>query len=380
MRNRNLSLGSAAMAATLTIFMLTVLMPGMPAAAQTEQVLHSFNDSGDGAEPAAGVISDASGNLYGTTAYGGGQNAAYCGQGGCGTVFELSPESGGGWAERVLHRFGQKGRDGLVPYSSLIFDAAGNLYGTTLTGGAYDRGTVFELTRKANGVWNETVLYSFQNNGEDGQMPESSLIFDAAGNLYGTTANGGTYSYGTIFELSQNTGGTWSDIILHSFQDNHDGRDGFTPVGALIFDAAGNLYGTTAAGGNSKSCVNFQAPTCGTVFEVARKSGGVWAEKVLYDFDSDTSGANPIGSLIFDADGNLYGTTANGGANNDGTVFELTKATGSWTETTLHQFGSGADDGINPNAGLIFGANGNLYGTTTYGGAGAQGIVFEVAP
>jgi uncharacterized repeat protein (TIGR03803 family) len=432
MRNRKLSLG---LAATLAIFFTALLMLGTPAAAQTEQALHNFSDSGDGAAPTASLISDSSGNLYGTTssggaayqnlgavfevtpvagggwtetllysfsgdtdgvwpigglvrdgtgnlfgttAYGGGESATYCGQGGCGTVFELSPAAGGGWTEKVLHRFSHNGKDGVVPYASLVVDAVGNLYGTTLTGGAYDEGTVFELTRKSGG-WAENVLHSFKNNVEDGQVPESSLLFDTAGNLYGTTANGGAHNYGTVFELSRKSGGGWAEKILHSFNDN--GTDGFTPAAGLILDAAGNLYGTTAAGGSSKSCVNFQLPTCGTVFEVARKAGGVWLEKVLYDFDADTSGANPLfGSLVVDAAGDLYGTTSQGGYSSSGTVFELTRAAdGGWTETTLHLFGSGAD-GQNPDAGLIFGADGNLYGTTFTGGTGFQGTVFEITP
>ncbi len=167
--------------------------------------------------------------------------------------------------------------------------------------------------------------------------------------------------------------------ILHNFNSN--GSDGYGPLGSLIFDASGILYGTTAQGGSSSSCVNNQTPTCGTVFELSPGLDGRWAEKVLHNFDNNgTDGINPMANLTLDASGNLYGTTYGGGAYGSGTVFKLTSAGGgNWTETTVHSFGFGTD-GVNPNAGLIFGAGGNLYGTTFDGGAYYTGTVFEITP
>ena len=432
MRSRKLSLGFASLFA---IFALTLLASAKHAAAQTESLLHSFDDStGDAELPIGGVVADASGNLYGTgsgggttfhntgavfelkpitgrgwtekvlhnfiganglypvaapildasgnlygtTIWGGGLGVTYCGQDGCGTVWELSPKVGGGWTETLLHRFDPNGSDGLTPYGGLIFDAAGNLYGTTLLGGTFIQGTVYELTPKAGGGWTEKILHSF-GNGEDGQQPRASLIFDASGNLYGTTALGGPYGVGTVFELLPKAGGGWTEKILHNFNSN--GSDGYGPLGSLIFDASGNLYGTTAQGGSSSSCVNNQTPTCGTVFELIPGLDGRWAEKVLHNFDNNgTDGINPMANLTLDASGNLYGTTYGGGSYGSGTVFELTPAGGgSWTETTVHSFGFGTD-GSEPNAGLIFGAGGSLYGTTFAGGAHAGGVVFEITP
>jgi uncharacterized repeat protein (TIGR03803 family) len=186
---------------------------------------------------------DAAGNLYGTTAGGGSAR----GLNGYGTVFELTPTAGGGWTETVSHIFESTNTDGAHPLGGLISDAAGNLYGTTY-GNAWDsgygQGTVFELTR-TNGGWREKQLHTF--NGTDGAGPRASLILDAAGNLYGTTSGGGTYGAGTVFELTPIAGGGWAERVLHNF--NNDGTDGAYPYGGLIFDAAGNLYGTTLYGG-----------------------------------------------------------------------------------------------------------------------------------
>ena len=272
-------------------------------AAAEEKVLHSFSGGADGTYPYGGLIFDAAGNLYGTTTSGGTSNT--------GTVFELTPAAGGTWTEKVLHSF-SGGTDGIHPYAGLIFDAAGNLYGTTDLGGAYGYGTVFELTPAAGGTWTEKVLHNFNNGGTDGTRPYARLTFDAAGNLYGTTYGGGAYnSYGTVFELTPAAGGTWTEKVLHSFGS---GTDGLIPYGGLIFDAAGNLYGTTAYGGTND---------LGTVFELTPKAGGGWTEKVLYSFGDGTDGVSPLAGLIFDAAGNLYGTTQHGGTYNYGTVFEI---------------------------------------------------------
>ncbi len=226
----------------------------------TEKVLHNFGDGGnDGYLPGSGLIIDAHGNLYGTTA-GGGTH-------GDGTVFELSPQ-GGGWTEGVLHSFNFNGQDGINPYGGLVFDAAGNLYGTTNFGGIHPAclanfgcGTVFELIPVGGGEWTERVLHSF-GNGTDGAEPFfTSLIFDTAGNLYGTTNVGGLHGYGTVFELVRTQGGGWADRVLHSFGS---GDDGALPFAGVILDGAGNLYGTTQQGGIHTCPVG----NCGTVFEI----------------------------------------------------------------------------------------------------------------
>jgi uncharacterized repeat protein (TIGR03803 family) len=228
----------------------------------------------------------------------------------------------GGWSEKVLHSFNDT--DGAYSSAGLIFDKNGNLYGTTLEGGDYGCsasgcGTVFELTPTAGGGWTETVLLNF--NGSDGSGPQAGLIFDAAGNLYGTTVGGGTncppFGCGTVFELTPTAGGGWTEKVLHSFGN---GTDGANPFAGLIFDAAGNLYGTTYGGGTYRC----GASGCGTAFELTPAAGGSWTETVLYSFSRGNDGFEPEAGLIFDSAGNLYGTTAVGGTYDGGTVFELT--------------------------------------------------------
>ena len=344
--------------ATLAIFTAVLFLSSTRAAAD-DKVLHSFaNNPTDGSNPFSGLIFDGAGNLYGTTSSGGSTGVG-------GTVFELSPGAGGTWTEQVLHSFGS-GTDGKRPLAGVIFDAAGNLYGTTNLGGTSASGTVFELTPAGGGTWTEKVLWSF-GTGTDGNGPQAGLIFDAAGNLYGTTFQGGTYTYGTVFELSPGAGGTWTEKVLHSFDQN--GTDGAFPAAALIFDAAGNLYGTTSGGGTSNA---------GTVFELTPAGGGSWTEKVLHNFGSGTDGSYPQAGLVFDAAGNLYGTTYEGGTYGLGTAFELTPAGGgTWTEQVLHNFGN-STDGANPQAGLIFDDAGNLYSTTYSGGSYGGGTVFRL--
>jgi uncharacterized repeat protein (TIGR03803 family) len=331
-----------------------------------EKVLHAFSGE-DGNQPYGTLIFDTSGNLYGTTYYGGDYNE--------GTVFELTPEEGGGWKETVLHSFSDDGTDGYNPIAGMVIDASGNLYGTTYyggTGGACSSvgcGMVFELTPKGNSGWTEKILHNFNNNGKDGFWPFAGLIFDVSGNLYGTTESGGARGFGTVFELTRPACGSWKEKVLHSFT----GNDGYQPTG-LIFDAFGNLYGTTKNGG---AYVYY-----GTVFELTPKAGGGWTEKTLHSFNyNGKDGINPYAGLIFDGDGNLYGTTLGGGAQSVGTVFEVTPQVGGrWTEKILHNFSNNSRDGYEPYAGLIIDASGNLYGTTYYGGAQGAGTVFEVTP
>jgi uncharacterized repeat protein (TIGR03803 family) len=326
-------------------------------------LLHSFNSTGNGGfEPVAGLVMDAAGNLYGTTLSGGAHSS--------GTVFELMPQAGGGWTGKVIHTFGANSGDGIRPEAGLVIDSAGNLYGTTHEGGLHGGGIAFELLPTSSGGWTEKLLHAF-GSVNDGSASTANLIFDAAGNLYGTTVLGGTFRAGTVFELMPAAGGHWTEKILHSF---HGGStDGGNPGGAVIFDAAGNLYGTTSGGGTNGA---------GTVFELTPTAGGSWTERLLHTFLADgTDGTSPTGNLVFDAAGNLYSTTDGGGANGGGTVFELTPAGGgSWTETVLHNFSANATDGVTPVAGLILDSAGNLYSTTSQGGAHAGGIVFEITP
>jgi uncharacterized repeat protein (TIGR03803 family) len=309
-------------------------------------------NAGDGSLPVGGLISDAAGNLYGTTTMGGVYSE--------GTVFELQPKPKGGWAEKVLYSFNSNGIDGTQPYSSLVFDKAGNLYGTTNSGGTYGVGTVFELTPTSRGSWKETILYNFSST-RDGTGPQASVVFDSSGNLYGTTPYGGLYSHGTVFELTPTATGPWTETILHDFHF----LDGQNPYAAVIMDAAGNLYGTTAYGGAHNS---------GTVLEVSPQGDGQWNESVLFSLSDQTVGSNSFASLIFDTAGNLYGTTY-GDLNFFGAVFELSpQAGGQWTATYL---GSGGD----PYGGLVMDTAGNIYGTGNGGYDGfPQGEVFKLSP
>ena len=258
----------------------------------------------------AGVIFDASGNLYGTTQMGG-PNIG-------GTVFKLSP-SPSGWTESVLHGFSGS-NDGANPFGNLIFDSTGNLYGTTTGGGASGGGgIVFELSPQGD-VWDETILYSFNPNDDDGYSPKAGVTFDSAGNLYGTTYLGGESELGTVFELSPGTGGIWSEQILHSFRGvGEDGPiDGESPESNIIIDAEGNLYGTTLFGG----C---PGDFCGAVFEVFKTPRRRLVKGRLFGFPvGGALGAQPTGYLTFDNAGNIYGTTMVGGKNNDGVVFRIT--------------------------------------------------------
>jgi uncharacterized repeat protein (TIGR03803 family) len=361
----------ASVVARAILVMFAVTLFVCSASAATERVLHSFNTTGTGGEvPFSSLIFDTAGNLYGTTQIGGENNE--------GTVFELMPRTGGGWTEKVLHRFLSNGQDGQVPYGNLIFDSAGDLYGTTTAGGAYGYGTVYELLPTAGGTWTEKILHSFNPvpAGKDGYTPYGGLIFDAAGNLYGTTISGGAnFHDGTVFELIHIAGGGWAEKILHSFNEN--GTDGFVPFAGLIFDTNGNLYGTTVQGGSGSG----GDAAIGTVFELKPNAGGGWTEKILHSFIvNGTDGYTPDAGVIFDTHGNLYGTTFSGGSDNNGTVFELTPGAGGvWTETVLHNFQNNGTDGWAPYASLVFDA-GNLYGTTTHGSANGVGAVFELTP
>ena len=341
-----------------------------------ETVLYDFcslADCSDGASPAAALILDAGGNLYGTTTGGGTQNAACPGTTGCGTVFELMHNSDDTWTEVVLYRFSSA--DGAAPEAGLTFDSAGNLYGTTAQGGADGFGVVFELMPAAGNSWTQSVLYSFTG-GTDGNEPYAGVILDSAGNLYGTTYRGGLQSglcgtaggCGVVFKLAL-SGGAWTETVLHSFK----GGDGADIVSGLTFDAAGNLYGTNYLGGGSHQC-GLQG--CGLIFELKQNANGSWTETVLYVFNNGATGAHPTGSLVFDAAGNLYATTRGGGTALDGVVFELTPTgTGHWREQALSFTGA---NGSGPDAGVILDTVGNAYGTASFGGANGDGVIFQI--
>jgi uncharacterized repeat protein (TIGR03803 family) len=330
-------------------------------------VIYSFSGAPLSSTPEAGVIADAHGNLYGTAAYGG-VPSSRC-SAGCGTAFELSPEKGGKWNETVLYSFNNPDT-GLYPSNPLVFDAAGNLLGTTPVGGT-SAGVAFELVHQADG-WQYDVLHDFVGC-RDGQQPESGLN-EFNGNFYGTTATGGSTcsgGNGTVFELSRQHG-RWKYRIIYRFLSYANGTG---PQAGLTYDSSGNLYGTTAYGGNS-AC----GSGCGTVFELSHARGGRWTEKVLHQF-SKTDGALPDAQLLWDASGNLYGIT-NQGANSGcpdgcGTIFELSRSKSSWQFSVVYKFTEAQGGG--PAGNMVFDESGNLYGTTVIGGSSGDGVVFELS-
>ena len=337
----------------------------------TVTVLHTFTGE-DGAFPDAGLTADAAGNLYGTTQIGG----TY----GLGTVFQLSLTASGKLRHTVLHEF-TGGNDGGQPLGGLVFDAEGNAYGTASAGGASGVGLVFKLSRpgKPGGLPQESVLYSFQG-GWDGELPFGNVIFDVAGNLYGTTSRGGVghvgcfqSGCGTIYELSPTANGPWQETILHRFTDNFG--EGAEPRAGLVFDAAGNLYGTTNSGGNNDVCNTFNSDGCGTVFELAKNSKGQW-KLTSFDFNLN-DGGRPQAAVTLDGKGNLFGTSTVGGEFNGGTIFSLTQESGSWKMGHLYSFRQANSQ---PSGNIAIDGAGNLYGTTYRGGANLWGSVFEIVP
>jgi uncharacterized repeat protein (TIGR03803 family) len=320
-------------------------------------VLHTFGGGSDGYMPEAGLVRDSYGNVYGTTLEGGGSTVC---AGGCGIVFRVNE-----WgSETVLHQFAGGSSDGANPRGVLVIDEADNLYGTTLNGGAFGRGTVFMVDKEGT----ETVLYSFTGK-EDGGGPYAGLVRDASGNLYGTTVYGGlpgsTCTFrgvpgcGTVFMLDK----AGKETVLYSFAG---GPDGANPQATLVMDTEGRLYGTTTFGGAFGS---------GTVFMV----GGEGRETVQYSFSGGTDGGLPVAGVVRDSAGNLYGTTLQGGSapNRSGTVFKVTP---SGQETVLHSFTAGEDGGFPQDGGLSEDAAGNLYGTTEIGGAYGPGVAFRIHP
>ncbi len=326
------------------ILFLTVYCATLAAA--SEQIIFTFPADGSGGSiPTGGLISDAAGNLYGTTDSGGATQH--------GAVFKLSFENGT-WTEDVLYSFKGGPDDGWGPESALLLDSAGNLYGTTAAGGPSNNGTVFKLSPDGAGGWTETVLHAFK--GPDGGLPLlAPLVADDHGNLYGVTQGycyRGTCANGTVFELSPRTNGSYSFKVLHSF--GHIGL----PDAGVILDKAGNLYGTTTSEG-PKDCVAGLSG-CGTIYKLS-PGAKAWTFTTIHAF-TYANGAYPMGSLIMDSSGHIYGSTNGGGSTyNGGVAFELSPTKTGWKETLLHVFGA-PGDGQGPSS-LVFGSSGHLFGT-----------------
>ena len=303
-----------------------------------ETVLHSFRGGADGGTPEAGVIRDSAGNLYGTASIGG--------KGGVGTVYQLDASG----QETVLYSFPGVA-DGAFPYAGAIGDSAGNLYGTTISGGAWTEGAVYRLDTAGQ----QKLLHSF-GGGADGRYPSAGVIRDSAGNLYGTTSQGGTAGWGVVYKLDT----TGQETVMHSFTNGADGGD---PYAGVILDSAGNLFGTAASGGTANKGVVYKLDTAGQ-------------ETVLYSFTGGADGRYPTAGVILDSAGNLYGTTYFGGTGSHGVVYKLDPAD---HEAVLYSFTGGADGG-GPYAGVIRDSAGNLYGTTYYGGTANLGVVYKLDP
>jgi uncharacterized repeat protein (TIGR03803 family) len=351
-----------------TLALALTLVPTAVFAQYTESILSTFgSDFSNGVAPTGALAVDASGNFYGAL-YSGGNN-------GSGAVFEASPSSSG-YNVSILHIFASNGSDGAQPTGGLIIDAAGNLYGTTFSGGDNYQGNIFELSPSSSG-WTFQTLYFFTGS-TDGAFPSGALVFDASGNLYGTTAGGGAFGNGTVFKLTHSSSG-WTEQVIYSFTGNADGK---YPYSTLVMDAAGNLYGTADEGGSQTSTLCAYEGGCGTVFRLS--PGSTWTFTTLFTFLGNR-GANPSGGVIFDTAGNLYGTTTRGGScttstHGCGVAFKLTPTgRGPWKQTVLHVF-KGFADGYFPVTSLTMDAAGNLFGTSLFGTTQNEGSAWELSP
>ena len=318
----------------------------LAARAGTLAVVHNFTGGSDGGSPVDGLMMGAKGTLFGTTSAGG---AA-----GLGSVFQI----GGHGVQKVLHSF-QGGADGAAPNGSVIEDAGGTLFGTTTGGGAHSAGTVYSVRGKS-----ETVLYSFAGGSSDGSFPQAGLVMDAKGNLYGTTSTGGAAGKGTVFELVAPASGTgaWTEKLLYSFGP---GTDGAAPVGRVAFDSAGNLYGTTSAGGSAGN---------GTVFQLQASAG--WKETILHSFTNTNDGYTPYAGLVADGAGNFYGAATAGGTNGGGTIFELSPAGSGFTFSVLASVPGSGVSGTFRN--VLVQPNGLIYATTHCDGASSAGSIYKL--
>jgi uncharacterized repeat protein (TIGR03803 family) len=408
---------SAAMLPLMLLNCLLLLFAPL-SSAQTYQVIHTFSGPGDGWYPHSGLTIDTAGNIYGTTSYGGPAKfglvyrlsprnsgwvlrpldqfptsyygkkpegglvrdasgalygtTQYGGTGG-GLVYKLAPTPSilsaviSPWTETILHRFTGE-VDGRWPYGPLVFDSAGNLFGTT-SSGALGYGTVYQLTPSGSG-WTLNAIYSFAG-GSDGSGPAYNLLVDTTGNIYGTTLGGGEYGCGTVFELSP-VGEAWIETVLHSFSGH-----GCGPIEGLIMDEAGGLYGATFMFDNTDS--TFHA----TVYHLSKDNGN-WTFGVI----SEPSVENPsylcypepvTGTLAMDAAGNLYGTMQAAGAYGFGSIFKLTRSNDTWTYSSLHDFNYDTEQIVDVCTGVVLNVDGTIYGTAE-GGVHGGGVVWKVAP
>jgi uncharacterized repeat protein (TIGR03803 family) len=339
--------------------LLIVLALLMPCSvlAQTESIIYNFQFDPSPYYSLGDLIFDNAGNLYGTAYYGGIANF--------GAVFQLVPGSGGSWSLNTLHSFIDYPSDGAYPAAALTIDEKGNLYGTTFAGGEGNAGIVFELSPQPDEQWSYSIPYYFQ--GDNGSVPYGGLIL-YKGTLYGTTSLGGSNQRGTVYSLSPSASGDWTESAIYNLTSS----DGFDPYASLSFDGTGNFYGTTDQNGENGG---------GVVFEVSPGTGGNWNGRVLHAFSEGLDGGTLYGSLAIDKSGNLYGTTYYGGKFGFGTVFELIRGpNGRWTGNTIHNF-TGSSDGGNPYAGPTLDSAGNVYGTAVNGGFGfGYGTVYELIP
>jgi uncharacterized repeat protein (TIGR03803 family) len=390
----------AGMTGFLIVLVTAIVMQG-----QTFQVIHAFSGTGgDTYEPLAGLSMDGAGNLYGTTYFGGDHGN------GSGSVFKLSPK-GAGWVYTPLHIFHYGTNDGADPGARAIFGPDGSLYGTTVYGGTYGNGTIYRLRPPAKACvtalcpWTVELLYSF--NGGYG-WDANGIVFDPAGNIYGTTSQGGDAYKGVIYKLAPSNG-SWVYMMLYDFAGNNGGA----PFAGPTLDQAGNIYGTTFnkvyefttagdyqvlhqfTGYDTSSELIFDAAgnlygtTFGTVFELSPSSGS-WTLNTLYTFTGGgghCDGTLSSSSLSMDAAGNLYGTTFCAGAYGWGNVFKLSPSNGGWVYTSLHDFCAGGypcSDGNRPWSNVVIDSKGNLYGTTSEGAASGDGleggVVWEITP
>jgi uncharacterized repeat protein (TIGR03803 family) len=329
----------------------------------THTVLYSFTGGADGGEPYKGVTLDAQGDLYGTAVSGG---AGAC-DGGCGVVYKLT-NSRENWTWSLVHSF-TGGKDGSGPGTRVTIDKNGNLYGTTPTGGAYGLGVVYQMKVDASGHWSEKVIHAFTG-GKDGAGGSAGrLLLDAAGNLYGVCTAGGANGQGVVFELTPTPAGNWNFTMLYAFKGQPDA--GF-PYSGLIRDGAGNLYGTSYYSG---------ANNVGAVYRLRPSSTGQWTETVLYSFQGGAAdGSGPIGTLVSDRVGNLYGTTSEGGAANYGTIFKVAGSNGKWTESVVYSFTGSPDGSLVYNGMVSDSTRTNFYGATVHGGTNDDGTIFQFTP
>jgi uncharacterized repeat protein (TIGR03803 family) len=351
-----------------TLSLLFLILPGVArVGAQTLTSIHDFGSGNDGENPQAGMVFDQAGNLYGTAALGA--------QNGNGVVFSLTPDGGTGFTEVILHKFTGP-PDGSVPVSPVVLTAPGRLFGTTLEGGANDMGSAFEIRFGTNteAPARERVLYSFGSFNGDGIHPNAALL-PAGQEFFGVTRDGGATGRGTVFQLTPpRSGGNWTETVLYSFTGSGDAA---FPSSDLVMDKAGNLYGTTLVGG-----VN----DLGAVYQLSppANEGDTWTETVIFSF-SGSDGTLPFGGLQFDQNGLLYGTTSGGGDFQGGTVFQLTppdQPGNSWIESVLYSF-TGGRDGGSPVAGVIIDKKGQLFGAASTGGSGGPdfgGVIFKLTP